>query len=382
MKYSNKVKSFEDKIENNMDFITLRYIYRDKNYIKDFNQADDKKEIIVENYTYCIWSAIYWMEIATKHLDKNDFLNIKGNIEIMELYSYISSIDIIRDAVDRLHNIIINENTVPFCGESIIFDKNNLKNGDNKVFSHIRAAFGAHPVDLHGGKNNKRFSRYPMVEPYSDCNWTVRLYNLNDKEPIVFGFTIEQLKQYLDKRINYLNVILEKIDEEHELHIMRMKNIPIPIGKYFLLREQIDLLTMEEKNRFNRRGLFAIILKKIRFFYENETTNILNVEKVDKFRDRLFIILKEILNILQNMDIDKLNSNFEKEFSPPDELKDDVNNLYFKIQDKTILWGSERKRIIKHITRYINVDENMEDEEIYLLANTAFYLMNNKSDGC
>jgi len=76
-----------------------------------------------------------WITVAVTNI--NDMKKDNSNIDIqsMQIYSYISSIDIISEAITQLYRVIVNKKTIPFKGEKSIFTDNSLFKDDNDYFN-------------------------------------------------------------------------------------------------------------------------------------------------------------------------------------------------------------------------------------------------------
>ena len=64
------------------------------------------------------------------------------------MYSYISSVDIIVEAVQQLHRVIFSTAEQLFSKDTDCFPQNKFNKNDLDYFKTIRSCFGAHPVNL------------------------------------------------------------------------------------------------------------------------------------------------------------------------------------------------------------------------------------------
>lgn len=161
----------------------------------------------------CICSAMDWMNVATRYIDYK--IQYSDNIDIlcMEAYTHISAIDLIWEAIIQLHRVFIDKKTIPFSGDNHVFRDDRLSKDDNEYFKHIRAVFGAHPVNLND--DTKRFAAWPTIDVYRDYDFAVTMYSIDvGKDYIVFGFRFKELEQFLDTRMEYLDVITKQIDKQ------------------------------------------------------------------------------------------------------------------------------------------------------------------------
>ncbi|MFE6074198.1 hypothetical protein ACFVQB_06915 [Paenibacillus sp. NPDC057886] len=99
------------------------------------------------NYWNIICACMDWIDVGVEAMEKFSFDRKLGPIGL-EVFTYISAIDIVWESIKQLHRTIINVAEVPFSGEKDVFIDDNLHTDDNAYFKHIRAVFGAHPVNL------------------------------------------------------------------------------------------------------------------------------------------------------------------------------------------------------------------------------------------
>ena len=66
----------------------------------------------------------------------------------IEMYSFISCIDLIVEAIEQLHRVIFDTRKAVFQDDSDIFLGNDFKQNDRRYFKTIRSCFDAHPVNL------------------------------------------------------------------------------------------------------------------------------------------------------------------------------------------------------------------------------------------
>lgn len=349
--YSSIVDSFRDKINDNVDFILRKY--------KDEND---------KNLWNCICSAMDWLTVATRYIDAQR--EYSSNIDKMsiEVYTFISTIDIVEEAIQQLHRAIINKNTKPFENDNRIFNDTRLSKDDTEYFKHIRAAFGAHPVNLKD--DIKRFASWPTNHVYTQYDLAVSLYSSEKNIPdVILGFTFEQLYQYLDSRIGYLNEVLTALDVQYEEFCSEIRSKEIERSDDII--KQLEILEREERLRFSNDYYHDTILK-LRRFFRTQSSCLANDEAISNWHDKLFRMVDEIFNNLQNMKIEELKTDiFEGIF--PQELQ----YAYQKFSD--YLDGSDpifygKPQVISFINRYLYADDKMPLDELYLLANVCSYL--------
>jgi len=141
----------------------FRDIVNDKNFIYEKYKMQDGK-----NLWNCICSAMDWISVATTYLESCPVPKIVDNHDLssINVYTYISCVDMIFEAIGQLYHILINSNRkqLPFDGDKTCFSDILFCQDDNKYFKLIRACFGAHSVNLEdyftGTHKERRFASW------------------------------------------------------------------------------------------------------------------------------------------------------------------------------------------------------------------------------
>jgi len=243
-----------------------------------------------------------WMDIAVGHLDTTEINRHEWRDMCMQVHSYISCIDIVFECVKQLHRYLIDEKSTPFYGDSSIFNDIRLGRDDNEYFKDIRAAFGAHPVDLKEKNKSitkKRYASWPTTHTYSEYDFSVLLYSDSQSEPdIHFGFKLEQLESFFEKRYGYL--------EEIEKTIQNMKeNFDFVNKQKVILKQsdplaQLQILKQENEKRFNC-DYYDEVINWLIIFFETDFTEVANKNHIECFRKKLLSGIDELYNNLQKV---------------------------------------------------------------------------------
>lgn len=105
--------------------ISMNYTINPK-LIKDFREKVNEdfvfekyKNVNGKNHWNIICSCMDWIDVAVSFIQ--DYGSDTKNIDVlsMDTYSYISSIDIIHEAVTQLHRVFIPNQSIPFKGKNI-----------------------------------------------------------------------------------------------------------------------------------------------------------------------------------------------------------------------------------------------------------------------
>tara|TARA_B100002003_G_C14072957_1_gene516209 strand:- start:339 stop:1049 length:711 start_codon:yes stop_codon:yes gene_type:complete len=188
-----------------------------------------------------ICSCMDWIDVAIRsfiHISQTPELNADIAVRTMQIYSLISSIDIVFEAIKQLHRIFVDKDTMPFSGDKECFKKRLFdKEDDNSYFKSIRASFGAHPVDIRQ-PGNKYFASWP--NDFGE-EMFVRLYReKNGEEDLVMPLSFGDLTSFLIKRYNYLDDIGKEISGLYNEY--KKDFAAIPIMKKSDKLEQLNIL--------------------------------------------------------------------------------------------------------------------------------------------
>ena len=252
-----------------------------------------------KNQWNCICSAMDWIEASANYIHNHEIASLHD----IELYAYISSVDIIVEAVEQLHRVIFadNKKTI-FADDNDCFLDNPFDQSDRKFFKELRACFGAHPVRLNdpeepNNKNAKRFASWPSTIGSGDIS--VILYsNRVGGKSIELGMKFEQLEWFLNKYYSYLTVLAEALDVQYHDFCEQKRHekfscMGTPI-------ERLKILKAESQKRLNIHYYNHAIDSLMRV-YQLKITNKQNLGLVQEYRNDLLPAIDEIHDNLQGM---------------------------------------------------------------------------------
>lgn len=285
-----KISEFRDLVNSNSSFV--------------FNTYKDKNG---KNHWNIICSCMDWLTVSIRHLMNAPAIEENIDVRVMQMFSLISSIDLVSESITQLHRVFVNPNTVPFAGEKKCFANRIFSNeDDNSYFKTIRASFGAHPVNLNQF-NSKRFASWPFDSHLNNGELTVHLYSNKVNEPdLVMNLNSSELIAFLNIRYNYLDVISDKIKSiysEFQRHLskQRIQTSSEPI-------EQLRILRTESKKRLDN-DYYNSEIDDLIMIFEAEISQPEIVPLADKYKKSLEPLIEEIKTNLQEMKIiDLVNS--------------------------------------------------------------------------
>ncbi|MCL2383943.1 MAG: hypothetical protein FWC79_07525 [Oscillospiraceae bacterium] len=277
-----------------------------------------------KNKWNCVCSAMDWIRLSARVIDKITFDNKDIDINCMELYKYISCIDIILESIQQLHRVFFDDGSLQkFIDTDNIFKNKIGKESDNNYFKTIRASFGAHPVNLDEpnspqDKGLKRFASNPFDNRRNlwkdGRDFSVRLYsNIVGEEDLPFPIWISELKEFIKSRYMYLNTISKQIDVIYEKFATENRKRVIVTSEEPL--EQIEILKTEVKIRANN-DYYTWILDDLKMAFTINSEDKQNQKILECYRQKLLDVIKDIKENLQNMIFTEIQSYEELEEIP------------------------------------------------------------------
>jgi hypothetical protein len=299
-----KISDFRDLVNSDSSFIYQEY--QNKNG---------------KNLWNLICSCMDWLTVSVRHLQRPQDQDNDIDVRVMQMFSLISSIDLVSESISQLHRVFINPKTLPFSGEKECFrDRLFDEEDDNTYFKSIRACFGAHPVNLNHS-SSKRFASWPFDSHMNSGGLTVHLYsNKIGEDDLSMHLNSEELIAFLIKRYNYLDVISSKITKLFKEFKIGLSKKAIVIKSDPL--EMLYILKNESKVRLDNEYYNGVINDLIIIFEANiDNTELKDIESA--YKESLLPLIAEITNNLQQMNIDDFEnghllspkSKFRKELS-------------------------------------------------------------------
>jgi hypothetical protein len=322
-----------------------------------------------------------WIDVGMTNIGKAlDELKSSDGLETcMKFYQYICCIDIAWGGICQLHRVFINRDTIPFENDSSAFQMKYFDEDDNRYFEEIRSCFGAHPVELKIKKNNKKQEAIRKFASWS-CHYgtsnemSVLLYsNIPNSGFEKVTVTVDELKNFYETRCQYIQQIINAIDNITFDYKKEMQNSVIPKSNDLI--EQITILKNASQQRFGG-GILIDELEQIECFLTTHFWCEKNKGVLETFRQKIISGIDEIYDCFQNMN-DDCNLEIEKLLLPQYMPRDnhfgyEFANLYSKAILK--IWKIyDANSIQKTLEKYICFEYRTE-EELYWLTVIALNL--------
>lgn len=278
-----KISDFRDLVNSNSSFVYKKY-------------SDNNGK----NHWNLICSCMDWISVSISFLQNAPEPNKNIDIRVMDMFSLISSIDLVSESIAQLHRVFINHQTLPFAGERRCFSERIFDEDDNSYFKSIRACFGAHPVNLNQS-TSKRFASWPFDSHINNGELTVHLYsNKVGEDDLVMNINSNELIDFLTIRYNYLDVIAQQIMRLYERfrsdlakELIETKSDPL---------EQLYVLRIESEKRFDNDHYNGAIDDLIMIFEAEIPQEDIKV-MASNYKKLLEMLIGEIKENLQVMNI-------------------------------------------------------------------------------
>ncbi|PFS10846.1 hypothetical protein COK55_24555 [Bacillus cereus] len=263
--------------------------------IKKYSNFEGKKKISV------IFSARDWLHTIVHGLPNIDLSHPNQDTQSLNVFQFVSTIDLLTEAIQQLYRVLYNKRHYPLSQDKTVFNKNI---SDDQYFAHIRAVFGAHPVNLKsydGNPNGNTQYFASWSSSHGTGDFSVYLYSNDPKESDKeFPISFDSLIKYAQKRYDYLKEISKEIQRQQiEFNNLWIKT---PIEKKKEPLEQLHILKTENDNRFGNSGYKYQIGTLIDLFSAPRNFP-KDFEIYDRFLNSLKQSINDIYYNLQNMQI-------------------------------------------------------------------------------
>lgn len=328
-----------------------------------------------KNLWSCICSCMDWISVALDYLINHKYDATNINVMSMQVYTYISSIDIIWQSIQQLHWVIIDKDSTPFKRDKVIFKDNDTHKDDNSYFKHIRAVFGAHPVDIYNNKKRKTewYASWPTTDVYTQYDLAVSLYSANASDKsIVFGLRFSEMEEFLESRYGYLKKLIDELGRQYEDYCIEMTTKTIESSEDAI--EQLRILQVESQGRLNN-DYYNYIIEELIIIFEAENTIAENILVVNDYRNKLNDVVIELKDNLQQMKFEELSCNGIIEYDHPKEIHYHLSKIFECLRGTVYdhLYIYYIKKISDFLKDYVVIKENMDRKEVFVLIKVALY---------
>ncbi|WP_442598207.1 hypothetical protein [Neobacillus sp. D3-1R] len=286
----------------NLDFL-------ESGILEDFKQAiSDHDDFLIHNYSNLdgknkinvIFSARDWIHIVVNGMPNVNIYHENDDIQSINVMQFIYLIDLLTESIQQIYRVLYNQKNYNLIKDTSIFNKSI---SDDKYFSHLRASFAAHPVNLTSADGSESEFKYfaSWSTKHGTGDFSVYLYSNKPGEPDKkLSISFELLVKYAKKRYLLLKEFSKEIERQEKEYNNKWSKIPITIENNPL--KHLLILKEENQNRFGNYGYKEVIDELIGLFdapMKIPTDNKLYINFLNKLKPAI----KEIHQNLQNMNI-------------------------------------------------------------------------------
>ena len=326
----------------------------------------------------CVCSAMDWIDVGVQYIEKFQPSGRHGLQNCIEIYSFITAIDITYEAIISLFWVLQKNGKDGARGRTPFYQKKgcfsaaaNTSITDDRFFKEIRACCGAHPTNLETlisddeiGKKQYRFASWTYIENSESFN--VMLYPESATgKTITIKVFYSELIEYFELRFSYLNTLIDRIDELYAEFKKEKANEPIPKSSDPL--EQLRILKAANAQRLNNEYYNEIIDQFICFLntdFESKT----NESLVENYRAKLLSEIEALYYNIQHLDYRDMP--LDKLLNPPS-LRVDWFGFELAALSGYVLSGIykpyNQKILIDPLKDIVCFDSIHSDRELYWL---------------
>lgn len=356
-----------------------------KSILNEFREfVNDNVDYMIDEYANkhgrnqwnCICACMNWIEVALDNISNIKYDEKNINIKCMQAYSYISAIDLVWESVQQLHRVIFEVKTIPLEEDNRVFE-NQLQMNDNEYFKHLRAIFGAHPVNIKNPKNTREtqyFANWPGDDLFGNNDLICSLWSADvEAEDIKIGFKFSQLDKFLKIRYEYLNVLKDKLNENINKYYSKMRKVKIDPSDD--IRVQLDILKSELDIRKTDDYYSGIIDDLIGFFSSDRIINSNNFV-ITKYLEELKVVINELKYNIQEMIFRELESDSIIHLKHPKEIHYNLSKVYDYYNNYGVNIDNYNfyiKPIAEFLKGYVDITYDMSYEECSLVINAGLF---------
>lgn len=272
----------------------------------------------------CICSAMDWIDVGVQYIEKFQPSGRHGLQNCIEIYSFVTAIDITYEAIISLFWVLQKngdgkKGRTPFYQSKGCFSAvANRSITDDKFFKEIRACCGAHPTELEtlisddeSGKKQYRFASWTYIENSESFNVTLYPENVSGKT-ITIKIFYSELMEYFEQRFEYLNILIERIDELYIEFKAEKSSKPIP--KLSEPLEQLKILKAANEQRLNNE-YYNEIIDQLICFLNTDFESKENEPLIENYRTKLIAEIEMLYYNIQHLDYKDMP--LDKLLNPP-----------------------------------------------------------------
>jgi hypothetical protein len=339
-----------------------------------------------KNYWSCLCSAMDWLTEADGALPEFQKRANGKNAGWIDLYGYISCIDVILEATEQLHRCVFGVAGKPtdllFSTRCFVTKPKEFAGLlDRAYFKEIRSAFGAHPVNLHDSlitrSSKQKANRYASWvlssergQTSDDFDFSVRLYsNLKGVEDYTLGVKLAELKKFCEHYQSHLENVVAEIKRQYGVFANECRKRPI--GRSDDIVEQWNILIREARDR--GLGNWDAAVPDI-FSVDSKSPK--NQKLLAAYQKAVRALIKGMTSAFQKMSdevIQKIGDEFHQALYPPYPQAKGLSYSLGKFFTNDLPYSVLKKEIETFFENQIDFRAINSDVECQVLVRAALY---------
>ncbi|MEH7126581.1 hypothetical protein V7127_25670 [Bacillus sp. JJ1773] len=255
-----------------------------------------------KNLWNIICSCMDWIEVAVNGLPFIQLKHKNPNVASLNLMQLICSMDLVKESVHQLYRVF--ELEYPFKKDNSVFLK---QQSDDDYFKHKRAVFGVHPVNLKGQDGSRYFASWSSSKTEGDFA-TFVYSNKIGVEDQLYSIRINDLFQYANMRYLLLEEVMKKIEHDFLTHQHKHKEAEITRAQSHL--DHLGILKKENLWRYGKGEAYWSEIETLQRLYSIDISSFdISIQAmVEKYRNALLKVIREVHQNLQIMNIEELST--------------------------------------------------------------------------
>ncbi|MFD4058783.1 hypothetical protein, partial [Streptomyces californicus] len=191
--------NFKQAINDHSNFLIHRY-----------SNFDGKNKMSV------IFSAKDWLHIVVNGMPNVNIHHDNDDIQSINVMQFIYLIDLLSEAIQQIYRVLYNKKNYNLMKDKSIFQKGI---SDDQYFSHLRASFAAHPVNLTSFDGSDSEYKYyaSWSTKHGKGDFSVYLYSNEPGQPdSELSISFDQIIKYAKKRYLLLEEFVKEIKRQEE----------------------------------------------------------------------------------------------------------------------------------------------------------------------
>lgn len=337
-----------------------------------------------------ICSAMDWVTEAVDALPEFQKRARGRGARWMDLYGLISCIDVILEATEQLHRCVFERGgkpaEFPFPAKGIFSKPKGFESlSDRKFFKELRAAFGAHPVNMEDSENTvspkdkaRRYASWVLsserFQMLGNFDFSVRLYSsVKGVEDIHLGVKVSELEEFCELFHAHLETIVAEIRRQYRMFAAECRKTPIE-------RHPDSVAQWGGLLREAKRRCLGHWEADVPAIFRAQPKHPGNRELLAAYQAAIRPLMVRMISAFQKMTpgaIGKVREEFHRVLYPPYPEKNGLSYALGKLFTADFMWSSLHSEIEEYFGDQVDFDSITSDGERRALVRAALYRLSN-----